>query len=323
MEQFIEVTFCGEKILLNVKNICCIQKGEGNSARIILLVSLEDLDYIVVSESYEEIKEKIKGVYKMKFKFGDKVRLKKNLKLNKQYGSFRFGEPHAVYRDKELKVERIFTESEYYWLCDPEDHICVSAFGLPIGFTDEMLEPASSCTEKIVVISDGVKVFARYFKDGTVQEETVATCAVNDAFDFFTGAETACKRMFRSNKRKKELKGIGESIALGLAEGFVASPNSTAELHPNCRCSFNLGEFLKDVPFSKYLECANSKYYNGSVVCVDNKDCEMFYTKGKIYNFKDGILTDKGKQILRHASPVESFEEWCKSSVAKWLEIKE
>lgn len=60
--------------------------------------------------------------------------------------------------------------------------------------------------------------------------------------------------------------------------------------------------------------------YNGRVVCVDNNDLDELYTVGKIYEFKDGILTnDIGDKSFKY----KTFEEWSNKSIAKWLEIKE
>ena len=64
--------------------------------------------------------------------------------------------------------------------------------------------------------------------------------------------------------------------------------------------------------------------YNGKVVCVDLGDWNTCYTKGKIYQFKDGILTtDTGDELGDHCNGFTSFEHWQKFSNSKWLEIVE
>ena len=65
------------------------------------------------------------------------------------------------------------------------------------------------------------------------------------------------------------------------------------------------------------------KYYNGKVVCVDNKGNPNNYTIGKVYEFKDGVITtDKGHE-LRANNPVTSFEDWAAWSSSKFVELVE
>ncbi len=63
--------------------------------------------------------------------------------------------------------------------------------------------------------------------------------------------------------------------------------------------------------------------YNGKVVCVDlrgQNGCS--YTEGKIYQFKDGYMTDDvGYTMPKDA--VYSFEEWQKFTSSKFIEIVE
>lgn len=64
--------------------------------------------------------------------------------------------------------------------------------------------------------------------------------------------------------------------------------------------------------------------YNGKVVCVDLCNCnENLYTVGKIYQFKDGKITnDKGLDIPVTV-PIYSIDDWNKFSDSKFIEIKE
>lgn len=63
-----------------------------------------------------------------------------------------------------------------------------------------------------------------------------------------------------------------------------------------------------------------NNYYNGFVICIDNTRNTEIYTVGKIYEFKDGKLTnDKGKQYP--VNPVRSFNEWCEWTTAKFKEL--
>lgn len=63
--------------------------------------------------------------------------------------------------------------------------------------------------------------------------------------------------------------------------------------------------------------------YNGKVVCIDNKLNEGIYTIGKLYQFKDGLLTGDTGDVYLQFNPVRSFEEWTIWTGSKFIEIKE
>ena len=64
------------------------------------------------------------------------------------------------------------------------------------------------------------------------------------------------------------------------------------------------------------------EYYNGKVVCV--KSDFNGYTVGKIYQIKDGQITDNfGDKYPTIAPPVKSFKEWCDWTTSKFIEIVE
>ena len=66
----------------------------------------------------------------MKFKVGDKVRVRKDLEVDKRYGSHVFVDGMQNYRGKVMEVESIWND-EYYLKETVQDW----------AFTDEMLEP--------------------------------------------------------------------------------------------------------------------------------------------------------------------------------------
>ena len=66
--------------------------------------------------------------------------------------------------------------------------------------------------------------------------------------------------------------------------------------------------------------------YNGKVVCIDLNDCnQSYYTVGKIYQFKDGVITCDNNFKVTHFddSPFTSFEDFARLSGSKFIEIKE
>lgn len=91
----------------------------------------------------------------------------------------------------------------------------------------------------------------------------------------------------------------------------------TTKCHPDDRFDFMVGA---RVAFDRLVgeKKEEPKYYNGKVVCVDNRGFDGIYTTGKIYQFVDGVLTyDDGDTTTR----MESFKAWEVSSAAKWLEV--
>ena len=83
--------------------------------------------------------------------------------------------------------------------------------------------------------------------------------------------------------------------------------------------SFDVGAKLA---MERLLE-EKPKLYNGKVVCVDPNGIR-FYTKGRIYQFKDGTTcTDEGVPIFHSKHKIRNFEELQSNSLAKWLEVVE
>lgn len=96
---------------------------------------------------------------------------------------------------------------------------------------------------------------------------------------------------------------------------------------------FGSGTCLDDIPdtfeevrekVSEYEKKEREKesLYNGKVVCLDPSGLITLYTKGKIYQFRDGfIISDVGERNPLY--PCHSFKEWENLSDAKWLEVVE
>lgn len=77
----------------------------------------------------------------------------------------------------------------------------------------------------------------------------------------------------------------------------------------------------KDEP-SKTVKEEPKKPWNGRVICLDTKGWDEFYTKGKIYEMRDGhLIADSGYKM--RGDTMYSFDEWAKSSQAEWMEVVE
>ena len=128
----------------------------------------------------------------MKFKVGDKVRIREDLIIGKKYGSIT-NYSFLSEIDKNLGVQIIteITEEGNYKLNKAK-----------FIYSKEMLEPVKEKEnemEKMVIIRDGSKVIAKYYKDDkTVSAE--AKCSPEDEFDFGIGAKLAMDRAIEKMK---------------------------------------------------------------------------------------------------------------------------
>jgi len=123
----------------------------------------------------------------MKYKVGDKVRVREDLKANSKYGNYVFVEEMKKYFGKTMTVNNI-TIGDAYKFKEDIDHY---------NWTDEMLEDA----EGINIIVDGSKVIAK--KGNKVG---IARCSTEDEFDIFTGVRLAIDRLEKKCKPYSWLK---------------------------------------------------------------------------------------------------------------------
>lgn len=123
----------------------------------------------------------------MKYKVGDKVRVRKDLKADKWYGDDRVVDAMMPMRGIEVTISQIYNgkyrikESAWWW-------------------TDEMFEP--KCDRKILITSDGTETLARLYDGKKVVKTSKAKCLPEDVFDFATGAKLAFERLIGEDKPK-------------------------------------------------------------------------------------------------------------------------
>lgn len=125
----------------------------------------------------------------MKFKVGDKVRIRKDAIDNHRYNDITL----YSWMRKELKDVNIiaWTDGD---LCEVEES--------PYTYSMSMFEPVKEeIPEKLVIYRNGNKTIAKYYKgDKTLEAE--AKCSPEDEYDFKTGAELAMNRVM--DKAKEE-----------------------------------------------------------------------------------------------------------------------
>lgn len=124
----------------------------------------------------------------LKYKVGDKVKIRKDLKIGSVYGScYVTQEMH----DLGGAIVRIIEANEY------SGEYRIDSFGC--YWTDEMFEDVDMEVQKmnkrVVIDVDGNKVIAR-----CSDKYGVARCHPDDDFDFYTGAQIALKRLEEAEK---------------------------------------------------------------------------------------------------------------------------
>lgn len=169
----------------------------------------------------------------MKYKVGDKVRVRSDLEKGKLYRMEDGSEGDCAvgkmlkFAGKEVTISKIIGGEYIVEECERDFFFYY--------WTDEMFESVNN--HKIVITNDGKVTLARLYDGKNVVKTTTAKCSSADTFDFKTGAEIAFGRLFETETKDE-------------------SP----------------------------------KHYNGKVVCI--MYCGCGFTKGKVYEFKDGYVKD-------------------------------
>lgn len=264
----------------------------------------------------------------MKYKVGDKVKVRSNLTAGERYANE--GELKAccctegmrIYRGKEATIKRIVFGNRYQLDIDN----CTWCW------VDEMLEHA--VMRKIVITTDGTETLARLYENGKVVKSATAKCAPEDEFDFNIGARLAFDRLVGEEKTAEKWRVVHRPARVGdyiRLKGINFTFNRVGDIlkvadvtkhfvdvkacdHPrdtDAKSDY-LWHYLHDL-YEVIEPCTAEKkeeYYNGKVVCV--KAGGFFaYTVGKIYEFKDGnVINDNGVKALN--IPIKTLEEWNK-----------
>ena len=104
-----------------------------------------------------------------------------------------------------------------------------------------------------------------------------------------------------------------------IAKNIATGKTGVAKCNPADEFDFNIGVKLA---FERLInpEPVKPKYYTGKVVCVSPFSC--LFTKGKVYEIKDGVgKDDDGNIILIHRP--KSFAEFSQNLKSKFIELVE
>jgi hypothetical protein len=104
-----------------------------------------------------------------------------------------------------------------------------------------------------------------------------------------------------------------------IAKGTTTGKTGVAKCNPADEFDFNTGAKLA---FERLMnpEPEKPKYYSGKVVCVSPST--SLFTKGKVYEIKDGVGKDDVGNIAT-CIPVKSFEEFNQQMLSKFIELVE
>lgn len=271
-----------------------------------------------------------------KYKVGDKVRIVE--KWNEYTCQSCFGRMDK-WLGKVMTIRKVipgFTSFGVYQMEeDKHEHI-----GEGWLWNDACIEGlATEDTSKIVITTDGTETIARLYDGKKVIKSATAKCSPYDKFDFNTGVKIAVDRLLGVDKSKTAEKPYRKSKfevgkyykADGLFNGIIKITKIAEKGDEQLgiivdRMYYEVVEGMKgdngDKSFidgSVFEMCLTPidytkkpELYNGKVVCT--KSNLPFWTVGKVYEIKDGIITDDDGDI-RGKNPFKSFEDFKKRFV--------
>ena len=135
----------------------------------------------------------------MKYKIGDKVRVKDNLKVGKIYFMSNTTEFDSVeqemlkFKGKEVTISSC-TDSEKYYIKEDDGKW---------SWTDEMFSGLATSLPKIVITTDGKTTTAKMYERKKVLKTAKSQCSPEDTFDFAVGAKLALERVTKKEPKFK------------------------------------------------------------------------------------------------------------------------
>lgn len=182
--------------------------------------------------------------------------------------------------------------------------------------------------ETIVIYRNGAETIALEKNTG---KKAVAKCHADDTYSFEIGAKLALERLFSETVREvKRHAEVGEYIkivnpiaARGYKKGDIMKVEDTTQHRMYVMCG-ETGNFC--IKHDEYVVLENYKpeekpqeYYTGKVVCVKGN---TGYTVGRIYEIKDGKLTDDDGE-LRPKGKTNKIGRLEDYAAAKFIELVE
>lgn len=167
--------------------------------------------------------------------------------------------------------------------------------------------------ERITIYREGRAVIAQNELTG---EKGVARCSPKDEFNFGFGSYLALKRLFAQGFKigsyVEDIDNEMDSVFVSNIPLRMSTQNFTVKGMDNAgnvKVTTGRGLTLPVNPFA-IVEDKALTYFTGKAVYVGNKYPD-FFTKGKIYEFKNGIgCYDGGKKSRKPFKTIEQYNEW-------------
>lgn len=133
----------------------------------------------------------------MKYKVGDRVRIKTGLKSQTRSG-VRLNPKMRKWEGKVMTIESV--SDDLYRMLEDIGEPCT---GLGWAWGEDWIDCLVD-DFKIVITTEGNTVLARLYEGKKVLEETKVTCSKDDKFVFATGAQLAFDRLLGNEPKKEE-----------------------------------------------------------------------------------------------------------------------
>lgn len=133
----------------------------------------------------------------MKYKVGDRVRIKTGLKSQTRSG-VRLNPKMRKWEGKAMTIESV--SDDFYRMLEDIGEPCT---GLGWAWGEDWIDCLVD-DFKIVITTEGSTVLARLYEGKKVLEEAKATCSKDDKFVFGTGAQLAFDRLLGNEPKKEE-----------------------------------------------------------------------------------------------------------------------
>lgn len=133
----------------------------------------------------------------MKYKVGDRVRIKTELKSQTRSG-VRLNPKMRKWEGKVMTIESV--SDDLYRMLEDIGEPCT---GLGWAWGEDWIEGLAD-DFKIVITTEGNTVLARLYEGKKVLEETKATCSKDDKFVFSIGAQLAFDRLLGKEPKREE-----------------------------------------------------------------------------------------------------------------------
>lgn len=266
----------------------------------------------------------------MKYKVGDKVKVREWEDMEKEFG---------LDRDGDIGIKPCFSKNmrEYCGRIMTISHANRTDYhtdGNDWFWTDKMFEPVDN--HKIVITTDGSETLARFYDGEKVIKTATAKCAPDDTFDFAADAKLAFERLMNNEKWRvvnrhpkvgdyirikhndySKCADIGDILKADEVEYLIVSVYNKNMTRPreDCEGDFRWNYYFFEIevvePINSEVKAESKtepKYFNGKVRCI--RTGYDWWTVGKVYEVKNGIITaDNGHKYPKDGNPYKDAED--------------